>query len=207
MENLAEWFAGQGFVVINVSYGFAPENKWPAQIADVIQGVWWLKEHAVRFNINPDKILAVGASAGGYLAAMLGQTSVSNISNNIDSDVHGIVSFSGAWNLTEATTTEEQNYYVRMMLPIDTPEARYLASPLYLISRHSPPALLFHGTEDELVPFRQAKDACDAYVAKGLNYCVLIPLLGYSHTSGVIDMDNGIISGIIEDALIWWLAQ
>lgn len=203
MEYIAVWFADQGFVVINVSYALAPENKWPAQIVDVIQGVWWLKENAGRYNINPNKILAVGASAGGHLAAMLGQSSVSNLGAEVDSEVHGIVSFSGPWNIPEGTTNIQTNF-ISLLLPIDTPEARYLISPLYRISRHSPPVLIFHGTDDELVPFQQSKYACEVYASKGLDYCFLVPLEGNTHFSAI---DTAIIFNSIREFLDGWLTQ
>ncbi|OQK15094.1 hypothetical protein AU255_19125 [Methyloprofundus sedimenti] len=203
IESMAAWFANEGFVVINVNYALAPENKWPAQFADVIQGVWWLKKNAVRYNINPDKILAVGASAGGHLAAMLGQSSVNNLNAGIDSEIHGVVSFSGAWNLLEAVT-EDQIFYISQMLAVDTPEARYLASPVYLINRHSPPVLIFHGTEDTLVPFQQSIYACEVYATKGLDYCFLVPLEGHTHFSVV---EPAIFVNAIRVFLNWWLAQ
>lgn len=206
VENIAVWFANQGFVVINVDYALAPENKWPAQFSDVIQGVWWIKQNAVRYNINPDKVLAVGASSGGYLAAMLGQVSVSNVSNLVDSKVHGIVSFSGAWNLLEATTAE-QVYYVSLVLPIDTPQARLLASPVFLINSHSPPVLIFHGTDDKLVPFQQSKYACQVYESKGLNHCFLVPLEGYTHSSEITDLGTVLIIDSLHEFLGWWLAR
>lgn len=206
VEFIAEWFANQGFVVINVGYALAPKNKWPAQLADVIQGVWWLKENAVRYNINLDKILAVGASAGGHLAAMLGQISVNNMKNIVDSEIHGIVSFAGAWNLLEATTAE-QVYYINLVLATDTPEARLMASPVFLISKRSPPVLIFHGTDDQLVPFQQSKYACEVYASKGLEYCFLIPLEGYTHSEQVTDIDTVIIANSIQEFLGWWLRQ
>ncbi len=201
IEYMAEWFAQQGFVVINVDYALAPENKWPAQFADVIQGVWWLKKNAALYNINLNKVLAFGASAGGHLAAMLGQTSVSNLNAGIDSEIHGIVSFSGAWNLLGATT-EDQLYYISQVLAVDTPEARYLASPVYLISRYSPPVLIFHGTDDELIPFQQSKYACEVYVSKGLDHCFLIPLEGCTHSW---EVDPEIYFNSIREFLDWWL--
>ncbi|NOR80997.1 MAG: alpha/beta hydrolase fold domain-containing protein [Methyloprofundus sp.] len=206
VEYIAEWFAEMGVVVINVDYTLAiqTENKWPAQMADVIQGVWWLKENATRYNINPNKILAVGASAGGYLAAMLGQTSVSNVTSGVDSEVHGVISFSAPWDLL-AATTDEQLYYIHQLLPNVTPEALYLASPRYLITRHSPPVLIFHGTDDELVPIQQSKNACKAYVSKGLNSCYLVPLEGYRHSTDL--MGSAMVTGVIEKFLNWWMTQ
>ena len=206
VEYIAEWFAEMGVVVINVDYALATQtgNKWPAQMADVIQGVWWLKENAVRYNINPNKILAVGASAGGYLAAMLGQTSISSVTSGVDSEVHGVVSFSAPWDLL-AATTDEQLHYIRHLLPNVTPEDLYLASPRYWITRHSPPVLIFRGTGDELVPIQQSKNACKTYVSKGLNFCYLVPLEGHTHSTELVDYAMTI--GLIENFLNWWLTQ
>ena len=206
IEYIAEWFANQGFVVINVGYALAPENKWPVQLADVIQGVWWLKENAVKYNVNPDKILAVGTSAGGYLAAMLGQVSVSNLGNSVDSEIHGIVSFAGPWDFLGATTAEQVKY-INLMLSVDTPQTRLMASPVYLISSHSPPVLIFHGTDDQLVPFQQSKNACEVYASKGLKHCFLIPLEGYTHALEIMDMDSDIVVDSIQEFLNWWLSK
>lgn len=202
VEYIAAWFAKQGFVVINVDYSLAPNNKWPVQLFDVIEGVWWLKKNAVRYNINPNKILAVGASAGGHLAAMLGQNSVTSPTLGVDSEVHGIISFSGPWNLL-AATTEVQNKIIKQFLPLDTIVARTMASPLYHINRHSPPVLLFHGTKDKLVPFRQAQQACNAYAFKKLQYCFLVPLEGQDH---FVLLNKTIIDNSLHAFLTWWFS-
>ena len=134
---------------------------------------------------------------------MLGQSSVSNLIAGVDSEVQGVVSFSGAWNLL-GTTTEEQDYYIDALLANDTPEARYLASPVYQISRHSPPVLIFHGTDDKLIPFQQSKYACEIYASKGLDYCFLVPLEGSTHC---LDEDPEFFFISIRNFLNWWLIQ
>src|SRR5205807_8305243 len=48
--------------------------KFPAAVQDAKASVRYLRANAAKYNIDPDKIGAVGASSGGHLAAMLGTT-------------------------------------------------------------------------------------------------------------------------------------
>lgn|SRR3990172_423225 len=63
----------EGFVLVSIDYRLAPEVKLPAIIEDV-QDAWaWVrKEGPSLFHVNPDKLLASGGSAGGYLTMMTG---------------------------------------------------------------------------------------------------------------------------------------
>ncbi|WP_334117275.1 alpha/beta hydrolase [Ligilactobacillus sp.] len=52
-------------------YSCAP-RRFPAALCELAQGVLFLRENAERFNIDEEKILVMGFSAGGHLAACLG---------------------------------------------------------------------------------------------------------------------------------------
>ena len=62
--------AQQGFVVASVEYRTSNEAKFPAPLQDVKAGIRYLRAHADRFNIDPDRIGVMGESAGGYLTCM-----------------------------------------------------------------------------------------------------------------------------------------
>ena len=62
-----------GYLVVSVNYRLAAYNiKFPAMIEDVKCAVRSLRAHAGEYNLNPDRIGVLGASAGGHLAALLG---------------------------------------------------------------------------------------------------------------------------------------
>ncbi|MDX2198531.1 MAG: alpha/beta fold hydrolase [Phycisphaerae bacterium] len=62
----------QGFVVVSASYRLSFEAIFPAQIHDVKGAVRFLRANAATFSIDPRRIAAWGASAGGHLVALLG---------------------------------------------------------------------------------------------------------------------------------------
>jgi acetyl esterase/lipase len=65
---------GAGFVVASIDYRLAPANPWPDQIIDVKCAVRYLRAHAADLGIDPDRIAALGTSAGGQLVSLLGTT-------------------------------------------------------------------------------------------------------------------------------------
>ncbi len=73
-----EPLARHGYAVACVDYRLAratPEGcalTFPAQIQDVKAAVRWLRRHADRYGLDPNRFAAIGDSSGGHLAALLG---------------------------------------------------------------------------------------------------------------------------------------
>ncbi|ALO97898.1 Esterase [Streptomyces hygroscopicus subsp. limoneus] len=65
------WARELGAVVVSVEYRLAPEHPHPAPIEDVYAGLLWTAEHTREIGGDPDRIVVVGASAGGGLTAAL----------------------------------------------------------------------------------------------------------------------------------------
>jgi acetyl esterase/lipase len=69
MPTLLEMAEPLGLAVVSVEYRLAPEHPHPAPVEDCYTGLVWTVEHADKLNIDPDRVLIMGASAGGGLAA------------------------------------------------------------------------------------------------------------------------------------------
>lgn len=104
--NMRVAIARKGFVVATICHriGIA-SGKWPTPLEDLKQGVRWLRAHADDLNIQKEHIGAIGTSAGGYFATMLGVTGgIESLDTgeylNESSDIQAVVDLYGPSDLT-----------------------------------------------------------------------------------------------------------
>ncbi|MGZ4187341.1 MAG: alpha/beta hydrolase fold domain-containing protein [Solirubrobacteraceae bacterium] len=70
--------ARSGIAIASAEYRFSDVASYPAQVHDVKAAVRWLRCNAAEYGWRADRVGAWGASAGGYLALMLGLTAGSD---------------------------------------------------------------------------------------------------------------------------------
>src|SRR5262249_53056202 len=66
------WLVPKGYVVASINYRFLKHGDPPAQIEDCKAAIRWLRANATKYNFDPHRVGVAGASAGGYLVALLG---------------------------------------------------------------------------------------------------------------------------------------
>ena len=69
---MAQQLAAQGYVAVTAEYRLSTEALYPAAVHDLKAAVRWLRANAAVYGIDTTKIAALGCSAGGQLAALLG---------------------------------------------------------------------------------------------------------------------------------------
>jgi acetyl esterase/lipase len=90
--------ANRGFAVFVVSYRSLSDSPFPAPLEDIQSAVRFVRDHADRFGVDPERIGALGAAEGGYLAALLGTWGEG--STMIGARIRATVSLFGAMDLT-----------------------------------------------------------------------------------------------------------
>ena len=165
---IAYYLAQHGYVAATVSYRLSPMNQFPAPVEDVKAAVRFLRANAARFQIDPDRIGAVGGSAGGHLALMLGVTGgvaeFEGAGPNLErsSSVQAVVNLYGPTDLTksyEPGKSVDAAEVLPMFLGGDLEHnrpAHVRASPLYWVSPDTAPTLTVHGTKDNYVAYEHA---------------------------------------------------
>ncbi|MGL5125257.1 MAG: alpha/beta hydrolase fold domain-containing protein, partial [Fusobacteriaceae bacterium] len=62
----------EGFSVVSINYRLSPEDRWPAQIDDVMASIDFIIANADKYSLDVSKIILWGGSAGGHLSALAG---------------------------------------------------------------------------------------------------------------------------------------
>lgn len=174
--------AKQGFVAATVSYRFAPGFRFPAQIEDCAAAVRFLKQNAEKYGIDPDRIGAIGFSAGAHLAMMLAVGGENDglgmkaADSPLTGRVRAAVSFFGPTDLSSKdfspNTTQILNGLIGagdILDGVSKVDRAKKASPVTYVTKDDAPILMFFGTKDPLVPHTQAYGMLDAMTRAGVN--------------------------------------
>jgi pectinesterase len=98
---LAQRLAKLGYVCFTPEYRLSTEALYPAAAYDVKAVIRWVRKNAAKYNLNEDKIVVAGHSAGGELAAMMGATNGmkdfegNDCNKNISSKVNAVINIDG----------------------------------------------------------------------------------------------------------------
>lgn len=163
----------RGFAVAMVQYRGSEAASFPAQMLDAKAAVRYMKINAHKYGLNSNKVYLMGDSSGGHTALMAGLTVGIDgfeeaVYSEVSSDVKGIIDMYGPTDITKMNDELSSQNHIEPDSPegcliggrnvLEHPE---LTAPTVVMnyidsSREIPPILIFHGTNDELVPFGQS---------------------------------------------------
>ena len=156
-------YAKKGYVVATASYRLSGQAPYPAAVQDCKCAVRWLRANAKRYNIDPDKIAAVGGSAGGHLSMMLGYSDDPALEGDsghegVSSRVSAVVNIYGVYDMTTRIAKESDavKQFLQDKAFEEAPELYRQSSPMVHLDKNDPPTLILHGTIDETVPVAQS---------------------------------------------------
>lgn len=150
-----------------------PGGGWPGTLDDVAAAADFVASIAKRFDLNPQRVIAVGHSAGGHLALWLAARK---------NFLCGAISLSGVVDLRRAWELQLSNNVVADFLgggPDAVPDRYQFASPIERLP-FGIPQRLFHGTADADVPVEISERYVHAAQLRGDN-AELVRLEGSGH--------------------------
>jgi acetyl esterase/lipase len=197
-DDLTWKIAQRGCVSATISYRFAPQYMFPAQVEDAKCAVRFLRAHAVKYQIDPSRIGAMGFSAGAHLAMMLGTMDNADGLEGVggwpdqSSKVQAVVSFVGPTDLAAEDFGEVSRGILKNFVGGTREEKLELcrrASPIAYVNPGDAAMLLFQGTRDPLIPNTQAFKMAEALTTAGVKGRVEL-LLGAGHGWGSAEMER-----------------
>jgi acetyl esterase/lipase len=159
-------FFKAGFAVANIEYRLTGQATAPAAVEDTRCALIYLIKHAKELNIDVNKIVIMGGSAGGHLALMGGLLGndhrfdgncpgVENIKVAAIIDKYGITDV-WDWGYGKILTSKS----ARNWLGDKATDQSFAASvsPITYVTKNSPPVFIVHGDADPTVPYQQSVD-------------------------------------------------
>lgn len=164
-----------GWNVINVEYRMASVSLAPAAVEDCRCALRWAVRNAKQYNIDTDRIVLTGHSAGGHLSLITGMLPEgTGLDNNCDGTerlrVAAIINWYGISDVADLVQGRNQKNYAVMWMG-SQPDPLTIAkrvSPLTYVRAGLPPILSIHGDADPIVPYEQSTRLHQALTAAGV---------------------------------------
>lgn len=196
-------FTDAGFTVVAVRHGSSPRYGISDAVEDVRRAVRYVRHHADTLEIDPERLGALGMSAGGHLSLMLGTTSDAGDASASDpvlraSDrVQAVCAWVAPTDLRPVAWSDpdhEQQYENFPALDI-TQDVAASMSPLLAVSAGDAPALLIAGDQDTLVPIWHSEKIHAAFEEASVETS-LLAIPGAGHGFAGDDMTRAVTATV-----------
>lgn len=167
---------GAGIAVIKVEYSCGTEGgHYPTQLLQMCAAIALARKHIKDWHLDAQKILVMGYSAGGHLAATVGNQWGEDFVGKVlgvkreECRVNGMIL--GYPVITSGRFTHEDS--IRFLLGEDKyqkEEERKTVSMELLVNKDTPRAFLWHTFEDDLVPVENTLMMADALRKQGIEF-------------------------------------
>jgi alpha-L-fucosidase 2 len=165
----ADFLAPAGYAVFSINYRLAPKYPYPYMVYDVERSVRYLRHDAKKWDGDPDKIVLVGGSAGGFLSNSAGLRGGPGDPHSKDpveresAKVQAVVTLFAQSSFATVPLNKDVHALLDPLIA-EKGEAAALheASPITYVTKDAPPFLQILGDKDEYIPFSEATNLQDA---------------------------------------------
>lgn len=152
---IAMEFLAAGIDAFVLHYSCAPDGvSFPTQLLQVLKAVQTIRENAEEWNIDPDKIVVCGFSAGGHLAASSGVFWNAEFLKKygFSGELHKPNGLILAYPVITSGDQAHRGSFENLLQGQYTEEMLALTSVENQITEHTPPTFLWHTFTDTGVP-------------------------------------------------------
>ncbi len=200
-------FFKAGFAVANMEYRLTARATAPAAVEDVRCVLIYLIKNSKELNIDPNRIVIMGGSAGGHLALMGGLLAndhrfdtqcpgVENVKVLAIIDKYGITD---VWDWAYGKNIRSSS--ATQWLGVKATDSLFAASvsPIHYVNKTSPPVFIVHGDADPTVPYQHSIDLHARLLAQGVRTeFITVPggLHGKFDREKNVEINNAIVAFI-----------
>jgi acetyl esterase/lipase len=167
MKNTIRSFIEKGYALASIDYRHSTTAVFPAQIQDCNQAIEFLHKNATNYNIDKNRFVLIGFSAGGHLASLLALSNNQTIpefyvKSKPTFRINAVLDFYGPSDFLLFSANgnpADVGDPISMLLgasPLKRPDISKLASPSTYVDKNDPPFFIVHGEKDESVPLAQS---------------------------------------------------
>ena len=173
-----EALSKRGMVAITVEYRVSsrhPETKVEDCVEDAKSAMRWVRAHAKKLGVDPDRIASGGGSAGGHLAACTALVEHLNAESDdakVSARPNAMVLFNPAMGWDQEDAERRQRSGDRSRGPMEK------VMPLTYASEKQPPCIMFFGTADGLL---KGAELFRDRSKKAGNSCKIVTYEGQGH--------------------------
>jgi acetyl esterase/lipase len=173
-REIADWFTERGFRAFVLSYRLSSNGYLlPVPLLDARRAIQTVRGRAQDYHIDPDRIVVIGFSAGGHLAALAATQPVPGNAEADDpieraSSRPDYLVLGYPWIGAISSDTSHLSY-CKLFNVMDRCEAlRTAYSPDLFVTKDTPPTFIYHTFTDQTVPVEQSLRFYDALVKAGV---------------------------------------
>jgi 3-dehydroquinate dehydratase-2 len=153
MDPMAVALVAQGWATVNMEYTRGPAS-YSSVIPDVNRAFEWITGNAIYYQLDTDRIVAIGHSAGGYLALRLAHDNAA---------LAAALPLAAVTNLASTAAARPDDDPVRALLGSTQADAPRLWEQAELAGEPSALVHLLHGADDNDVPPSQSSTYTDLH--------------------------------------------
>ncbi|RYE16710.1 MAG: alpha/beta hydrolase [Sphingobacteriales bacterium] len=172
LPELNSYLAKMGYHVAAINYRLAPAYKNPAPVQDVKAAIDYLRAHANELNIDTNKFVLLGRSAGAQVALLAAYTlHIPGLKGVVD--FYGPADMVWGYSVPAKPLVMDSQGVMQKYLggTYEQVPANYKASsPVEFVTRQAPPTLIIHGGNDVLVAYEHSTRLEKKLQENGIKY-------------------------------------
>ena len=173
-REVADWFTARGFRAFILSYRLTSHGYLlPVPLLDARRAIQTVRARAADYHIDPNRIVVIGFSAGGHLAALAGTQFVPGDPDAVDaidrvSSRPDFLVLGYPWIGAISSDTSHLSYGKIYNLMYQCAALRAAYSPDLFVTKDTPPTFIYHTFTDQTVPVEQSLRFFEALVKAGV---------------------------------------